>query len=83
MNLPRLRFKEFSGEWEEKKLESITKEKISYGIVQAGPHVNDGVPYIKSSNVGGAIDLNQLQRTSNAIHYKYRRSAVHPNELQQ
>lgn len=81
MNLPRLRFKEFSGEWEEKKLESITKEKISYGIVQAGPHVNDGVPYIKSSNVGGAIDLNQLQRTSNAIHYKYRRSAVHPNDI--
>ncbi len=67
--------------WTREKLSDITKEKISYGIVQAGSHIEDGVPYIKSSNVGGKIDLNQLQRTSQEIHHKYRRSAVHPNDI--
>ena len=67
--------------WKTLSLGEITKEKISYGIVQAGPHVENGVPYIKSSNVGGEIKIEDLQRTSSEIHYKYRRSAVHPNDI--
>ncbi|WP_296240035.1 MULTISPECIES: restriction endonuclease subunit S [unclassified Psychrobacter] len=67
--------------WKTLSLGEITKEKISYGIVQAGPHVEDGVPYIKSSNVGGEIKIEDLQRTSSEIHHKYRRSAVHPNDI--
>lgn len=67
--------------WEVKPLSEITKEKISYGIVQAGPHVPGGVPYIKSSDVRGIIEPDELQRTSNDIHYKYRRSAVHPGDI--
>ncbi len=79
--VPKLRFPEFSGEWEYKILEDVTKEPISYGIVQAGLHIENGVPYIKSSDVGGIIDLKKLQCTSNEIHHKYRRSAVHPNDI--
>ncbi|WKJ89940.1 restriction endonuclease subunit S [Methylomonas montana] len=79
--VPKLRFPEFSGEWEYKSLEDVTKEPISYGIVQAGLHIENGVPYIKSSDVGGIIDLKKLQCTSNEIHHKYRRSAVHPNDI--
>ena len=67
--------------WEVKPLSEIAKEKISYGIVQAGPHVPDGVPYIKSSDVRGIIEPDDLQRTSTEIHYKYRRSAVHPGDI--
>ncbi|WP_367107322.1 restriction endonuclease subunit S [uncultured Psychrobacter sp.] len=67
--------------WKTLSLGEITKEKISYGIVQAGPHVENGVPYIKSSNVGGEIRIEDLQRTSSEIHHKYRRSAVHPNDI--
>lgn len=67
--------------WKTLSLGEITKEKISYGIVQAGPHVENGVPYIKSSNVGGEIKIEDLQRTSSEIHHKYRRSAVHPNDI--
>jgi len=67
--------------WKEKSLENITKEKISYGIVQAGPHVDNGVPYLKSSDVGGEIDISSLQRTAHDIHEKYKRSAVHPNDI--
>ncbi|UQV21731.1 restriction endonuclease subunit S [Vibrio sp. J383] len=67
--------------WRVLSLSEITKEKISYGIVQAGPHVDDGVPYIKSADVGGEIDTQKLQKTAAEIHHKYRRSAVHPNDI--
>ena len=67
--------------WSILPLSAITKEKISYGIVQAGPHVKDGVPYIKSSDVGSEIQIDKLQRTSTGIHHKYRRSAVHPSDI--
>ncbi|WP_249040156.1 restriction endonuclease subunit S [Enterobacter roggenkampii] len=62
-------------------LSDIVKEKISYGIVQAGPHIPNGIPYIKSSDIRGAIDPASLQRTAPEIHYKYRRSAVHPGDI--
>lgn len=67
--------------WNTLALSEITKEKISYGIVQAGPHVTDGIPYIKSADVGGEIDVESLQRTAKEIHHKYRRSSVHPNDI--
>ena len=67
--------------WNTLALSEITKEKISYGIVQAGPHVTDGIPYIKSADVGGEIDVDSLQRTAKEIHHKYRRSSVHPNDI--
>ncbi|WP_199052532.1 restriction endonuclease subunit S [Aquitalea sp. ASV15] len=67
--------------WTQNTLSEIVKEKISYGIVQAGPHIDDGVPYIKSSDVRGGITPSQLQKTSNDIHHKYRRSAVHPGDI--
>ena len=67
--------------WNILALSEITKEKISYGIVQAGPHVDDGIPYIKSADVGGEIDVESLQRTAKEIHHKYRRSSVHPNDI--
>ncbi|MER0433901.1 MULTISPECIES: restriction endonuclease subunit S [Aeromonas] len=67
--------------WSAKPLADIVKEKISYGIVQAGPHVPDGIPYIKSSDVRGTINPYSLQRTSQEIHFKYRRSSVHPGDI--
>jgi type I restriction enzyme S subunit len=67
--------------WKEKSLEDVTKEKISYGIVQAGPHVEAGVPYLKSSDVGGQIVVETLQKTCPTIHSKYKRSSVHPGDI--
>lgn len=54
---------------------------IVYGIVQAGPEVSDGVPYIKSTDVGGQIKLAALCRTSAAIAHQYRRSTVVPGDI--
>jgi len=67
--------------WKKISLADVVSQKISYGIVQAGPHVNGGVPYIKSSDVRDDISLASLQRTSAEIHKKYIRSSVHPGDI--
>lgn len=81
--LPRLRFAEFqsSEEWKEKTLEDLCAAKISYGIVQAGPHVPGGMPYIKSTDLNSALRLEDLSRTSDVIAHKYRRSEVVPGDI--
>lgn len=80
---PRFRFPEFKndGNWSAETLESMCAAKISYGIVQAGPHVPGGMPYIKSSDLNHEINETQLSRTSDAIAAKYRRSEVRPGDL--
>ena len=69
--------------WETTELgDLVSAEKpIVYGIVQAGPEFPGGMPYIKSTNVGGAIDPSRLSRTSPAIARKYRRSVVQPGDI--
>ena len=80
---PRLRFPEFhdAGEWVSEALENLTSAKISYGIVQAGPHVSDGMPYIKSTDLNSRLCLANLARTSDTIAQKYRRSEVLPGDI--
>ena len=67
ISVPELRFPEFSGEWEfEPTSGARVLRKFHHGIVQAGPHVNGGMPYIKSQNLSGKLDMglpyNGLQR---------------------
>ncbi|OVE50016.1 restriction endonuclease subunit S [Chromobacterium violaceum] len=80
---PRLRFPEFqnAGEWEPDTLESLCTAKISYGIVQAGPHVPNGMPYIKSTDLNSELCLTKLARTSDSIALKYQRSEVMPGDI--
>lgn len=69
--------------WELATLSDVVslEKPIVYGIVQAGPEFPGGVPYIKSSNVGGKIDPDSLSRTSPEIAHKYRRSVVRPGDI--
>lgn len=80
---PRLRFPEFqnAGDWASDTLENLCSAKISYGIVQAGPHVPSGMPYIKSTDLNSEICLANLARTSELIAQKYRRSEVVPGDI--
>jgi type I restriction enzyme, S subunit len=80
---PRLRFPEFqnAGEWEPETLENLCSAKISYGIVQAGPDIPDGMPYIKSTDLNSKLCLTKLARTSEAIAQKYSRSEVVPGDI--
>ncbi|MRX63720.1 restriction endonuclease subunit S [Maribacter luteus] len=79
--VPTLRFKEFEGEWSCYKLEEIVGKKISYGIVQAGEHIEGGMPYIKSKDLNSPIILDELERTSDEIAKKYQRSEVSPGDV--
>ena len=80
---PRFRFPEFqtAGKWEPDTLGDLCAAKISYGIVQAGPHVPNGMPYIKSTDLNSELCLAKLARTSDAIALKYRRSEVVPGDI--
>jgi type I restriction enzyme S subunit len=55
---------------------------ITYGIVQAGPNIVDGVPYIRTSDMAGnELAREGYLRTSPAIDNSYRRSRVHEGDI--
>ena len=59
------------------------RRKITYGIVQCGPDVENGVPYIRPvdmSDEGGAR-LADLQRTTHEIAASYSRSTVREGDI--
>ncbi|MDP1927582.1 MAG: restriction endonuclease subunit S [Thiobacillus sp.] len=50
---------------------------IVYGIVQPGPKLNEGVPYVRGMDIeNGQILVGQLLKTSKAIADRYSRSAL-------
>ncbi len=64
-------------EWDVKALDEIVDESITYGIVQAGPHIDGGVPYIRTGDMrGDEINVEKLLRTAPQIAKSYKRSAV-------
>ena len=67
--------------WAVVSLGEVAKTKIVYGIVQAGPHDPTGIPYIKSSDVGGSIRCQSLQKTSIELHRRFVRSTVVPGDI--
>jgi len=67
-----------------KKLSQIVKKDkiITYGITQAGPHIEDGVPYIKSGDIkDGKILIDRLNKTSKKIASKYDRSKCETGDV--
>jgi type I restriction enzyme S subunit len=55
---------------------------ITYGIVQAGSHVEGGVPYIRTGDMAGdRLSIEGLLRTSPQIAASYRRSEVRTGEI--
>lgn len=68
--------------WTVSSLQELCKVDVTYGIVQAGPHVESGVPYIKTGDMtGGELKLEGLNRTSEEIAEDYTRSKVETDEL--
>lgn len=69
-------------EWEVKALASCVSSEITYGIVQAGPHIEDGVPYIRTGDMNGdCLVADQMLRTSPDIAARFRRSRVQTGEV--
>lgn len=55
---------------------------VTYGIVQAGPEYEGGIPYIRTGDIqDGQITLHNLRRTSPAIAEKFGRSTVRTGDI--
>lgn len=71
-------------DWDCRPLENLIAPgtSITYGIVQAGPHVEGGIPYIKTGDMSGdRLPTDGLARTSPKIASRYPRSTVRAGEL--
>jgi type I restriction enzyme S subunit len=68
--------------WRLLPLSACVSAPITYGIVQAGPHIEDGVPYIRTGDMSGDhLDREGLLRTSQQIASSYARSTVRKGEI--
>lgn len=55
---------------------------ITYGIVQAGPHVENGVPYIRTGDMSGSsLPDREYPKTSHEIDRSYQRSKVFAGDI--
>ena len=68
--------------WEVLVLQQACRETIAYGIVQCGPHIRDGVPYIRVSDMDEPeLAVDAMLRTSKSIASKFARSTVAEGDL--
>lgn len=69
-------------DWEVRPLSEYTASEITYGIVQAGPHVPNGVPYIRTGDMSGDYLIRETMLcTSRRIASSYARSEVHTGDI--
>ena len=70
-------------EWDQRQLGTWTQPgcPITYGIVQAGPHVPNGIPYIRTGDMGTELRIEGLLRTSPRIAQSYARSRVSAGDI--
>jgi type I restriction enzyme S subunit len=73
-----------SSHWSSTKLDEIVPpdRAITYGIVQAGPHFDDGIPYIRVSDMKNAqLTPVGMMRTHRSIAERYERSTVRQGDI--
>lgn len=71
-------------DWDIRALAALVSSDITYGIVQAGPHVDDGtgVPYVRTGDMSGdSLDRSQTLCTSRSIANAYKRSEIREGEI--
>lgn len=69
-------------EWEVNNLQKVCAHDITYGIVQAGPDFENGVPYIRTGDMSGdKLSLEGLLRTDQVIAARFSRSRVQSGEI--
>ena len=68
--------------WDVRPLSEYTSSEITYGIVQAGPHVPNGVPYIRTGDMSGdSLSREAMLCTSRRIASSYARSEVRTGDI--
>lgn len=75
---------EVPAHWEVKQLKHVVdpNTSITYGIVQAGPEFEGGIPYIRTSDMSGQeLPISGYPLTSPDIDESYARSRVRPGDI--
>lgn len=55
---------------------------IIYGILQPGPHVANGIPYVRPTEIdNGKVKLAELRRTTAAIAERYKRATIKTGDI--
>ena len=83
MNVPQLRFKEFSGEWKKIRLEE-KYPTIRNGFVGISTpyYVENGIKYLQGKNIkNGAIDSQGLIYVSKEFNNRYKKSQLKLNDI--
>lgn len=64
-------------------LQSFCRDPITYGIVQAGPDLENGIPYIRVSEMTGRdyLDPSVMKKTSSEISAAYQRTILELNDI--
>ena len=82
--VPNLRFKEFSGEWESKKIGEITI-KVGSGKTPKGGnsvYTNKGIIFLRSQNVlNGKLSLNDVAYITEEINSSMKSTEVYPDDI--
>lgn len=69
-------------DWRVSDLQGVCAEAITYGIVQCGPHFQNGVPYIRVSDMSSEqLDVAGMLRTSPSIAAQFSRSRVTEGDI--
>lgn len=83
-NVPKLRFKEFNGEWKEKKLKTISIKIGSGSTPRGGEQVykTSGIPFIRSQNVNNnKLIFDDVTYIDDEIHSSMKNSCVRANDI--
>jgi type I restriction enzyme S subunit len=68
--------------WSEMSLGDLSAVPITYGVVQPGPNVVDGVPFVRGGDFpNGKIDLGALRKIGKDVASQYRRTQLRGGEL--
>ncbi|WP_045541346.1 restriction endonuclease subunit S, partial [Acetobacter tropicalis] len=68
--------------WKSVPLAEICSSPISYGIVQTGEHVPNGIPCLRVIDIAKKeIDLNECIRTNETINSQYKRTVLNEGDI--
>lgn len=84
MAIPKLRFPEFTDEWQVKKLGDVTTKVGSGSTPRGGSAVykQSGIPFVRSQNVsGGQLNLSDVVYIDQSTHDQMKNSHIKPNDV--
>lgn len=69
-------------DWNVESLQNLCRSSITYGIVQCGPHIPNGIPYIRVSDMNSSeLNVDEMLRTSPEIASSFGRSKVEEGDI--